>query len=83
MHILRKWRKRIGLTLDEASQLFRMKPPSLSNIEREINLIGGDRAILASQITGIDLFKIRPDLKITDKEKKLFLEFKAQKKQQG
>ncbi|WP_330925014.1 helix-turn-helix transcriptional regulator [Candidatus Sororendozoicomonas aggregata] len=68
MHIIREWRKVHRINIAELAAFLGVSQPSMSCIELEQHRISGDLAIKVSQYTGIDLFTLRPDLKVNDAE---------------
>ncbi len=66
MHIIKKWRVTHHIKICEMADIVGISQPSLTNIEREYNRISGDTALIVSQLTGIDVFTLRPDLKVDD-----------------
>ena len=83
MNIIREWRKQHGLTLAEMAEFIGVKPPSLSVIECNKGVISGDVAIKVSQLTGISLYELRPDLKFSDTKIGEFFRLASERKNRG
>ncbi len=81
MNIIREWRKQHGLTLSEMAEFIGIKSPSLSTIECNKVVISGDVAIKVSQLTGISLYELRPDLKFSDSKIGEFFRLTSERKQ--
>ncbi len=75
MHIIRQWREKFNVKLTELARFACIAQPSLSHIEIGTNGISGDTALVISQLTGIPVYELRPDLKVSNERKKAFKHF--------
>ncbi|WP_263082116.1 helix-turn-helix domain-containing protein [Endozoicomonas sp. Mp262] len=80
MHILKQWREANGLGSQDLAYFLKITSASLSQIETGVTRISGDTAIKASQLTGIPVFDMRPDLKMTDEYINEFHAYQATRK---
>ena len=74
MHILEQWREDHKISILLLSNWLGVTSSAITQIEKKSTRISGDLAIKVSQLTGLNPFDLRPDLKISETDQSLFQE---------